>query len=346
MNKLYRMLSLLMTLVVLCTVFSSCKSEENTERLQSDIVHIGSSNTSNGDDTSKDNISSEITFSDDNGEISDAEDIKNDENGNETIVDPSFPESSDEIIIPESSESSKPAEPDVSLESDDVADERSDVESSSDAPSHDYDEHTHKFKITNTKKATCSKGGSITYACECGTEKVNSTKALGHEAGNWVISDSPLSNVKEVKRKYCTRCNEILDEVIVYNEDDSSDADVSSDGSSHGGASNNEPEHTHNFVETSKTETTCTTDGCITYACECGEEWISISTSLGHTAGDWVISGSPLGTVKEIRRRYCARCNELLDEVIIYDERDTSDGDNSSSGSGSGSSHGGASYTP
>ena len=80
----------------------------------------------------------------------------------------------------------------------------------------------------------------------------------------------------------------------------------------------------HNFVEDSKTDPTCTTDGKTVYKCSaCGEIKEEPISALGHAWGEWVDNGNGTET------RICSRCGDT-------ETRDKQGEDPQSGGGGSG----------
>ena len=79
----------------------------------------------------------------------------------------------------------------------------------------------------------------------------------------------------------------------------------------------------HNYVETNRTEATCTTDGAITYTCQkCGDSYTDSISFTGHTAGSPVreneISATcdTGGSYDEVT--YCKTCHAELDRQTFY----------------------------
>lgn len=60
--------------------------------------------------------------------------------------------------------------------------------------------------------------------------------------------------------------------------------------------------HEHNYRETNRVEPTCTEDGYIEYACDCGDTYREPIPATGHTWGEW----TPAGDGEEVR--YCDAC--------------------------------------
>ena len=63
------------------------------------------------------------------------------------------------------------------------------------------DEHTHSYTSEETKAATCTEKGELTYTCECGDSYTEDTPALGHDYVNG----------------YCSRCGEKDPDATFFN---------------------------------------------------------------------------------------------------------------------------------
>lgn len=75
--------------------------------------------------------------------------------------------------------------------------------------------------------------------------------------------------------------------------------------------------HEHNYVESNKTEATCTNPGSITYTCECGESYQDSIEPLGHKFK--VIEGKEATCTTDGYAEYqeCERCNHTESEQVI-----------------------------
>ena len=115
----------------------------------------------------------------------------------------------------------------------------------------------HVYNPTVTP-ATCTEGGYTTYACACGDRYVaDQTPALGHELGEWTITEAATCLREGEETRSCTRCSHAERRTL--------------------------PKTDHNFV-TEVYEPTCTSGGYTVEACEgCGTfTMYNFTPALGH----------------------------------------------------------------
>lgn len=73
----------------------------------------------------------------------------------------------------------------------------------------------------------------------------------------------------------------------------------------------------HEFVEISRTDASCETDGQIVYRCSrCNEEKTEVISALGHDYGDWVVTKQPEVGVPGEQQKTCKRCGDVVTEEI------------------------------
>lgn len=85
-------------------------------------------------------------------------------------------------------------------------------------------EHVHTEEILEEKQATCAEDG-LTLGVKCSTcgevlqaqEVIN---ALGHDYGEWIITKEATETENGLKEKVCSRCNDKIEEEIIYAADD------------------------------------------------------------------------------------------------------------------------------
>ena len=117
----------------------------------------------------------------------------------------------------------------------------------------------HNYELVETVAPTCEENGYTLYVCTlCSYEyKSDIVMTPGHTPGEW-IEDVPASCAPGSKHIECTVCGETIETEEIA------------------------PSGSHTFIETSRTEATCTTDGRINYICECGATRVEIVRALGH----------------------------------------------------------------
>lgn len=163
--------------------------------------------------------------------------------------------------------------------------------------------HTHDYneEVKNSYKApTCEKTGTKVMACSCGDKEIKTLDALGHTWGEWEITTKPTVDEVGIKTKICKTCKkEETEEIdkLEENENSNTNTNTGSNGgqntntntntntSGNGSGENQTPSHTHTWVETSKTDATCTADGVINKKCSdptCTATDTEIIKTTGH----------------------------------------------------------------
>lgn len=137
----------------------------------------------------------------------------------------------------------------------------------------------HQYVQSGSTDATCTGEGEIKYTCSiCGNETVEVIPALGHD---YVL----LSDNGHLKIYKCSRCADIKDEV--YGDE-------------------------HNYVETNRTEPTCTAEGKIVYKCEdCGDIYEETLPKLPHVETT-VTTKQPTCAEEGEKQIKCSVCGENL----------------------------------
>ncbi len=77
-----------------------------------------------------------------------------------------------------------------------------------------------------------------------------------------------------------------------------------------------EPPHEHTYTVTDTVESTCTTDGSVTYLCDCGDTYTLTEAAEGHSFGEWVTVVAPTYAVNGENSRVCTVCAEVETESI------------------------------
>ncbi len=76
------------------------------------------------------------------------------------------------------------------------------------------DVHTHKW-VETVVEETCTIDGSITVACAICDEATVTVIPACHKPGEWITVTEPTTKAEGKKEKYCTVCNETLEEEII-----------------------------------------------------------------------------------------------------------------------------------
>lgn len=158
----------------------------------------------------------------------------------------------------------------------------------------------HPSRQTIVTAATCTEPGTVVNSCsECNAVlSQDSTKALGHNFGRWVITTQPTKKKGGKMTRTCSRCDEKEEIDIPMTTDPSST-------------------HQHTFTVTVNAEATCTESGEYTYTCICEETYTETVKAYGHAPGNWVTVSQPADGVDGLRQKFCRRCGIITDSESI-----------------------------
>ena len=147
------------------------------------------------------------------------------------------------------------------------------------------------------KTATCTEIGWDEYdtCSRCDYTTYQEIAALGHVAGEWIVTKEPTCTEKGNKHIVCTVCGEELEV-----------AEIAANG------------HTAGDWVTTK-EPTCTEKGSKHIVCaECEEELeVADIDALGHVAGEWVVTKEPTCTEKGSKHIVCTVCGAELETADV-----------------------------
>ena len=189
--------------------------------------------------------------------------------------------------------------------SEDVSDEVSnDVSNDTSAPV----EHTHDYTVSDSKESTCTEKGYVIKKCTCGSESREEVAALGHKEGKWITITEATTEIKGIKRKYCERCDEMLDEKTIprLEEDTSFDTEVS-----------DKPVHA---FKSTVVDPTCTEEGYTVDECSCCGVYskYNIVDALGHKkSSPWVTVKEATTSATGLKEQKCTRCGFVMATEVI-----------------------------
>ena len=155
--------------------------------------------------------------------------------------------------------------------------------------------HEHKYNETARVNATCTEDGYVEYTCECGDTYRDVLKATGHnyvEVPGTSVAPTEKSEGKEADQK-CTNCGDVIT----------------------GATIDKLPEqHQHSYKEVSRVEATCTKDGYVEYACECGDSYKETLAATGHN----YVTDVKDATCEEAgaKTETCTKCGDTHTEEI------------------------------
>lgn len=146
-----------------------------------------------------------------------------------------------------------------------------------------------------TSGAGCESNGSEARNCSnCSYSESRSIPALGHNYGDWIIDVEATEENEGSKHKECSRCDSIITEEIEQL-----------------------PPHAHNYSETSRTDSTCSQVGSVTYTCGCGDSYSEEIAKKAHTPGEWTITTPATEDSTGLEVRNCTECGIETDSRII-----------------------------
>lgn len=167
----------------------------------------------------------------------------------------------------------------------------------------------HETMRTETIPATGHSMGdwneSIAAACESdGEEKRNCSKCsyfesrsipkLGHDYGEWIVDTPATEGSEGSKHKECSRCDSTITEDI-----------------------EKLPPHVHSYTETSRTDSTCSSVGSITYTCECGDSYSEEIAKKAHISGEWTVKTPATEDTTGLEVKTCTVCGLETDSRVI-----------------------------
>lgn len=163
--------------------------------------------------------------------------------------------------------------------------------------------HTHDYKESVEKKATCYQAGRLRYTCEvCGDTYYVDVLSTGHVADEeWDVVRTATADRDGLRVKRCIYCDEIIaQEVIPYQAEETK-----------------EPPHVHEYMASTEREPTCILAGLRKHTCSCGSFYTEQIPAPGHVATDWTVVEE--ATEKKLGReqRTCSVCGVVLDSRPI-----------------------------
>ena len=153
--------------------------------------------------------------------------------------------------------------------------------------------HTHSYSAGETKAATCTENGVITYSCSCGDSYTQNTAALGHDYRSRVTKE-PTRTEAGVRTYTCTRCQGTYTESIPKLPEEA---------------------HTHSYKGRVTKKASCTETGIRTYTCACGDRYTKSIPALGHSYKHKVTK-KPTTEKTGVRTYTCTRCGNAYTEEI------------------------------
>lgn len=168
--------------------------------------------------------------------------------------------------------------------------------------------HTHDYKESTEKNATCYSAGRLKYTCECGDIYYVDLLSTGHLADDWEIVRKPAAEKEGLREKHCIYCDEIMaQESIPYESEDSDKEEEEAE----------KEKHIHQYTASTEREASCTLAGLRKYSCSCGNFYTEAIPAMGHIATDWTVVEEPTTSAMGREQRTCRVCNVVLDTRAV-----------------------------
>lgn len=154
----------------------------------------------------------------------------------------------------------------------------------------------HSMDGWNTiSEAGCETDGTEERNCsKCSYSENRSIPATGHDYGDWIVDEEPTEESEGSKHKECANCGDTITEDIEQL-----------------------PPHVHSYDETSRTDSTCTNVGSVTYSCDCGDSYSEEIAKKSHVSGDWIVETAPTEETTGLEVKKCTECGTQTDSRII-----------------------------
>lgn len=159
--------------------------------------------------------------------------------------------------------------------------------------------HSHDYKESMVKKATCYQAGQLKYTCECGDVYYVDVPSTGHVGDDWEITRQPTEKQDGLRVKKCIYCDEIVAMEAVPRLKAEKEA------------------HTHQYTVSTEREPSCVLAGLRKYSCSCGSFYTEPISASGHIATDWTVVEEPTYTTLGREQRTCTVCGVILDSRPI-----------------------------
>ena len=157
--------------------------------------------------------------------------------------------------------------------------------------------HEHSYgEWTVVTAPTCTEEGTEQRECDCGEEETRTIAALGHDLMGHAAQAPTCTEPGWSAYQTCTRCDYTTFEELAATG--------------------------HNYESTVTIESTCTTDGVLTYTCtNCGDSYTEAITASGHDY-ESTVTAEATCTEEGVRTYTCANCGDSYTETITASGHD------------------------
>ena len=157
--------------------------------------------------------------------------------------------------------------------------------------------HEHSYgEWTVVTAPTCTEEGTEQRECDCGVEETRTIAALGHDLAEHAAQAPTCTEPGWSIYQTCTRCDYTTFEELAATG--------------------------HNYESTVTTESTCTTDGVLTYTCtNCGDSYTEAITASGHDY-ESAVTAEATCTTDGVLTYTCTNCGDSYTETITASGHD------------------------
>ena len=157
--------------------------------------------------------------------------------------------------------------------------------------------HEHSYgEWTVVTAPTCTKEGTEQRECDCSEEETRTIAALGHDLAEHAAQAPTCTEPGWSIYQTCTRCDYTTFEELAATG--------------------------HNYESTVTTESTCTTDGVLTYTCaNCGDSYTETITASGHDY-ESTVTAEATCTTDGVLTYTCTNCGDSYTETITASGHD------------------------
>ena len=204
------------------------------------------------------------------------------------------------------------------------------------APKH---EHKYTEVVKNSfKDSTCTEKGTKTLRCSCGETTTEEVPLKEHKYSDWQVVTEATAEKEGLEKRVCSVCkkeetrkinkiksNNTTNTGNISNTVHNNTSNTVNNGNnvnnttntSSNTANSTNDSHTHNFVESSRENATCTEPGKIIKTCSCGETQEETIPKKGHTPGEWIVDKTATTEETGVKHQVCTSCNETIKTETI-----------------------------
>lgn len=179
----------------------------------------------------------------------------------------------------------------------------------------------HTYKVTDSKKETCTEKGYDTYTCsKCGASYTETHEATGHDY-KITSSTAPTCTAEGSETSVCTRCSDTVKKTLPLLKHDFEVKTTNVTCTENGitrytckicrySYDETTAAKGHSYASSVTSEKTCTSDGVTSYTCSvCGDSYTETDAATGHSVTSWTPDMTSF-----IHSGTCTVCGEKVTE--------------------------------